>query len=57
MDNLKKKRPQDATKININQDWEVDYWCDELGCTKSQLVKAVEKVGPMVDVVKKYLTK
>lgn len=56
-DNLKKKRPQDIKRININEEWEVKYWCEELGCTKEELKKAVEKVGDSVEKVKKELKK
>jgi len=54
-DNLKRKQPEDPEKININQQWEVDYWCDNLGCSEELLRRAVEKVGPMVSDVKRWL--
>ena len=54
-DNLKIKRPEDPTKINIHQDYEVTYWCNEFGCSKNQLVNAVNAVGPTVKRVKEYL--
>lgn len=56
-DDLKRKQPEDPTKININQSWEVDYWCKTLGVTESTLRVAVKAVGPMVKDVKEYLNK
>ena len=54
-DDLKIVRPEDPSKINVNQPWEVDYWCKVLGCTPEQLRKAVKAVGTSVDAVKRYL--
>ncbi|MBS5982305.1 DUF3606 domain-containing protein [Clostridium butyricum] len=56
-DNTGIKQPEDPKKINVNQSWEVEYWCKVLGCTKEQLKAAVKKVGPMVVDVKKELNK
>lgn len=57
MDNLTIRRPEDTTKININQAWERRYWCDRFNCTEDQLKKAVDAVGPSVEAVKNYLRK
>ncbi len=54
-DDLNKKRPQDATKVNINEPWEVKYWTDKLNCTKKELENAVKAVGVNVVDVKKKL--
>ena len=56
-DDLTKKRPQDASKINIHEPYEVNWWCHEFGCSKDQLVRAVQAVGVFVAAVKKYLGK
>ena len=48
-DNLKRKKPEDPQKININQTWEIDYWCEKLGCSETKLCNAIDLVGPMVD--------
>lgn len=57
MDNLKKKRPQDASKINIHEEWELKYWCEKFGVTKTKLVQAVNTVGVSAEKVKAYLSK
>ena len=56
-DNLTKRRPQDASKINVNEAWELAYWCKELGVTERQLKDAVKAVGTSVTAVKKHLGK
>ncbi len=49
--------PADATRINIHQDWEVQYWTDKFGCTKAQLVACVQRVGVMATDVQACLAK
>ena len=54
-DDLTKLRPQDATKINVHEPWELAYWCETLGVSPQQLKDAVKAVGTSVAAVKKYL--
>ncbi|MBO4639972.1 MAG: DUF3606 domain-containing protein [Treponema sp.] len=56
-DDLTKKRPQDADKINLLQQWEIDYWKEALHTTEARLRAAVSKVGPYVSAVREYLRK
>jgi hypothetical protein len=56
-DDLSKKKPQDASKINLNESWEVAYWCKEFGVTEAELRAAVKAVGVSVAAVRKYLGK
>jgi hypothetical protein len=56
-DDLTKKRPLDATRINIHQEYEVNWWCDHFKVTKAQLVAAVKAVGTSAAVVQKHLGK
>lgn len=37
-DNKTKTRPQDASRINVNEPHEVKYWTQALGVTKDKLV-------------------
>jgi hypothetical protein len=55
MDNLKKKSAADRSKINMHEPWELDYWTKELGVSKEQLQKAVDKVGNSAAAVRKEL--
>ena len=56
-DDLSKRRPQDASRININEPYEVRWWCHEFGCTEADLKPAVKAVGVMADKVRKFLGK
>lgn len=56
-DDLTKKRPQDADKINVSQQHEIDYWTKALKTTEAKLRAAVSKVGPYVSDVEEYLRK
>ena len=57
MDNLNLKKPQDASKVNVHEDWEVRYWCSKWNVTKAQLVAAVNAVGVSAVAVAKHLGK
>ncbi|WPV66330.1 DUF3606 domain-containing protein [Chitinophaga sp. LS1] len=54
-DNLKRKRPQDSSKISLTEDWEVQYWCKELGVSYQKLYAAVRKVGHSTAKVRQYI--
>jgi hypothetical protein len=55
MDNLKKTGIGDRSKINMHEPHEVKYWAHQLGVSKEQLQKAVEKVGNGAAAVRKEL--
>ncbi len=54
-DDLKRIKPEDPKKINVNQQWEIDYWTKELSVSETKLKVAVKAVGPMVKDVKNHL--
>ena len=56
-DNLKKRGPKDATKVNVNETWEINYWSEKFNCSKTKLVEAVKAVGVSAAAVRKYLGK
>jgi hypothetical protein len=47
----KKRSPIDRTRVDVNEKWEVDYWCKKLKCTETELKDAVKSVGSMATVV------
>jgi hypothetical protein len=49
------RRPQDSSRINLNQEHEVRWWTKEFGRTREQLQKAVQAVGVSADKVRDYL--
>lgn len=54
-DDLKNRGPQDRSRVNINEPYEVRYWTQELRCTEAQLRQAVAKVGVSVEHVRNHL--
>ncbi|CAN5380674.1 hypothetical protein BH09PSE5_BH09PSE5_27360 [soil metagenome] len=49
--------PQDAARINVNEEHEVRYWTAKFGVTREQLIEAVESAGVMANVVAAELKK
>jgi dihydroxyacetone kinase-like predicted kinase len=56
-DDSNKQSFQDASRININEVWEVEFWIKKLQVTKEKLKEAVKTVGSSVAAVQKYLQK
>ena len=54
-DDKTKTAPQDAKRVNVNEEYEVAYWSKRLATTPERLRAAVKKVGVMVDNVAKEL--
>lgn len=54
-DNLKIREPEDRTKINIHEVWEVEYWSKKFGVSPAKLREAVQRVGVSVDKVRAFL--
>jgi hypothetical protein len=54
-DNLKKRGPKDATRINIGEPYELSYWSKKLNVPKEKIITAVNAVGMMARDVKKYI--
>jgi len=47
-DDKTKVGPQDRSRINMNEKYEVDYWAKRFGVTVERLRAAVDKVGTSV---------
>lgn len=56
-DNKNKKRPQDATRINMNEDYEVRYWTKKLGISREELKRATSKFGSVVTRIRERFKK
>ncbi|MFB1485377.1 DUF3606 domain-containing protein [Corallococcus sp. RDP092CA] len=56
-DDLKNRGPRDRARVNVNEPWEVRWWCAHFGCTEAQLRAAVAAVGVMAVKVKARLGK
>lgn len=54
-DDAKRPGRLDDSRINIEQEYEVRYWCEKLSTSPDQLKSAVAKVGPIVKHVREHL--
>ena len=54
-DDKQKKGPQDASRVNVHEDYEVAYWSTHFGVTADQLRAAVEKAGTSAKAVEEQL--
>ena len=49
--------PQDRARINLTEDYEVRYWTQKFGVSKTELEKTVAKVGERAAAVAQALGK
>lgn len=56
-DNLKDRGPQDRSRINVHESWELEYWSKKFGVSHDRLKQAVEKVGVSAHAVEENLKK
>lgn len=54
-DDPTKRGPQDRSRIDIDEPYEVEYWSRELGVTPEKLTAIVRSVGPGVTTVRKNI--
>lgn len=56
-DDPSKNGKADRERINIHEDYELRDWSKSLQVSREELIKAVQKVGPMVKDVRRELGK
>ena len=56
-DDLTDRGPQDRSRINMHEDYEVRYWTKTLGVSKEELQKLVDKQGSSAAKIKEALGK
>lgn len=56
-DDRNKTGSPDRDRINVNEDYELQYWTTALGVTAEQLREAVQAVGPGAEAVRRHLGK
>ena len=56
-DDKTKTGAADRDRINVNEDYELQYWTKALGMSADQLRAAVKAVGPTAAAVRKHLGK
>jgi len=52
-DNFKNGRTTDRSRVSMNEEQEIRYWTEYLGCTRGELAAAVARVGSSPDVVRR----
>ena len=55
MGNLTRRGPQDRSKIDMQEAYAIKYWARELGISREELQKVVDKVGNSAAAVRKEL--
>lgn len=55
--NLSRRHPQDSSRINIHEDWELRYWSDRWQVSRQHLLDTVKRVGLQVSDVARALGK
>lgn len=56
-DDKTKTGPADASRINVHEDYEVEYWTKKFGVSAAKLKEAVKAVGVMAKDVEAWLKK
>ncbi len=56
-DNTKNRGQPDRSKINMHENYEVQYWTKHLGISRDELKRAVDKVGNSAAAIRKELGK
>jgi Protein of unknown function (DUF3606) len=56
-DDKSKTAPEDASRINLNEDYEVRYWTEELNISEERLRQVVKDHGNSVEAVLSALGK
>ncbi len=57
MDNKTNVGSPDRDLINVNEDYELQYWSEKFGVTRDELKAAVKAAGTSVKAVQAYLDK
>jgi hypothetical protein len=57
MDSKQNVGSPDRDRINVNEDYELQYWSEKFGVSKGRLQEAVKAVGTSVEAVQEYLNK
>lgn len=56
-DDKSQRAPADASRINMGEDYEVQYWTKRFGVSREELQNAVDRAGVSADAVARELGK
>ncbi|MGZ8266552.1 MAG: DUF3606 domain-containing protein [Burkholderiales bacterium] len=51
------RTPEDTTRINLESDWEIHYWCARYSVGEDELRACVLQVGTQADDLERHLEK
>jgi AraC-like DNA-binding protein len=54
-ESIRRRAPAQRGRINIEDSWELHWWCERLGCSDAGLREAVKAVGDTATKVAQYL--
>lgn len=54
-DDKTRRRPQDASRISLSEEYEVEYWTGRFGVDRARLEEAVRNAGNSAQAVEQYL--
>lgn len=57
MDSKQNTGSPDRDRINVNEDYELQYWSEKFGVSRDELKEAVKAAGTSVEAVQKHLNK
>lgn len=57
MDNKQNVGAPDRDRINVNEDYELQYWSEKFGVSRDELKEAVKEVGTTATAVENYFKK
>ncbi|RFZ82731.1 DUF3606 domain-containing protein [Mucilaginibacter terrenus] len=57
MDNKNNVGSPDRDRINVHEEYELQYWSKKLGITRQELKDAIKAVGTSAEKVEAYLKK
>ena len=55
MDDKEQKGPQDAARVNVHEEYELEYWSKKFRVSKAAVIRAVSIVGVMAKDVSEFL--
>lgn len=56
-DDRSMKGPQDSSRVNVNEDYELSYWTKRFGVSAEELKRAVHTVGVSVKALEEHFKK
>jgi hypothetical protein len=57
LDNKSNRGPQDRSRINLNEDYEVRYWCREFRIAPDQLRELVQQLGNSAETIREAVNR